>query len=286
MEEMTLNENTDTLVVKVGGTAGVDFAAACEDIAALVREGWRVVVVHGGSARANQLGVELGHPPRFITSPSGHTSRYTDPRTRDIYVMATAALNADVVCTLQAHGVNALGLSGLDGRLLAGRRKTAIRAVDEETGRTRVIRDDYSGSIEAVNGQLLQALLDAGVVPVVAPVAISEEDEPLNVDGDRAAAAIAASIGASELIILSNVAGLMRAYPDERSLVSLVTRDRMEEALNWAQGRMKRKVVGIDEALNGGVEQVRLADGRIQRPVSLALSGRGTLFTANGSGPR
>jgi acetylglutamate/LysW-gamma-L-alpha-aminoadipate kinase len=278
-----LNEHSDILVIKLGGTAGVDHTAACEDIAALVNDGWRVVVVHGGSERANRLGIELGHPPRFLTSPSGHTSRYTDPRTREIYVMATSALNADLVCALQARGVNALGLSGLDGRLLAGRRKAAIRAVDENTGRTRVVRDDYSGSIEVVNGPLLEALLDAGVVPVIAPVAISRENEPLNVDGDRAAAAIASVIGASQLIILSNVAGLMRAYPDEASLVSLVTRDRIEDALVWAQGRMKRKVIGIDEALTGGVGQVRLADGRVPRPVSLALAGQGTLFTGNGA---
>lgn len=276
-------DNTRTLVIKVGGGAGLDYAATCNDVATLAADGWQVVLVHGGSERANRLGVELGHSPRFLTSPSGHSSRYTDPRTRDIYVMATAALNAELVCMLQAGGTNALGLAGMDGRLLGGRRKAAVRAVDETTGRVRVVRDDYSGKIEAVNAPLLETLLVAGVVPVVAPVAISEEHEPLNVDGDRAAAAIAAALGASQLIILSNVAGLMRAYPDETTLVSLVTGDQLDDALGWAQGRMKRKVIGIGEALHGGIERVRLGDGRVQQPVSMALAGEGTLFMGGAS---
>jgi acetylglutamate/LysW-gamma-L-alpha-aminoadipate kinase len=275
---MLTSEHPTRLVIKLGGGVGLDHAAACEDIAALVRDGWRVVVVHGGSSRATRLGVELGHPPRFLISPSGHTSRYTDRRTRDIFVMATAALNAELVCALQEQGVNALGLSGLGGRLLGARRKTAIRAVDRRTGRIHVVHDDYSGTINWINRQLLEMLLAADMVPVVAPVAISERDEPLNVDGDRAAAAIATTIGASQLVILSNVAGLMRAYPDETTLVSLVIHDRLDDALSWAQGRMKGKVVGVGEALQGGVERVMLADGRVPTPVSLALAGRGTAF--------
>lgn len=278
-----MNNGQRTLVIKLSGSAGVDYDAACEDVAALVHEGGRVVLVHGGSQRANELGEQLGHPPRFLTSPSGHSSRYTDPRTRDIFVMATSAINAELVSGLQAQGTNALGLSGLDGRLLSGQRKDAIRAIDEETGRVRVIRDDYSGSIDGVNVTLLETLLDAGTVPVVAPVAISPTHEPLNVDGDRAAAAIATAISATELIILSNVPGLMQSYPDESTLVPVVTRERLDEALVWAEGRMKRKVIGVGEALTGGVRQVRLADGRLARPVSAALAGHGTLFTGNGA---
>ena len=278
-----MNTQQHTLVIKLSGSAGIDYDVACEDVAALVHEGARVVLVHGGSQRANELGEQLGFLPRFLTSPSGHTSRYTDLRTRDIYVMATSALNANLVCWLQARGANALGLSGLDGRLLSGQRKDAIRAIDEETGRVRVIRDDYSGTIDGVNASLLETLLDAGTVPVVAPVAISSAHEPLNVDGDRAAAAIATAIGATELIILSNVAGLMRTYPDESTLVPVVTREHLGEALAWAQGRMKRKVIGVEEALSGGVRQVRLADGRVSNPVSAALAGHGTLFTRSGA---
>ena len=267
------------LVIKLGGSAGLDYAATCDDIAAQYHAGWRVILVHGGSERTNRLGDALGHPARFLTSPSGHTSRYTDLRTRDIFVMATAALNADLVCALQARGLNALGLSGLDGRLLDGQRKDIIRAQDPETGRIRIVRDDYSGRITSVNVTLLEMLLAAGMLPVVAPVAISQDNQPLNVDGDRAAAAIASSLGASQLVILSNVVGLMRAYPDVSTLVSQVTHNDLDDALSWAQGRMKRKVISAGEALRGGVSRVMLADGRLTHPVSLALAGQGTLFT-------
>ena len=105
------------------------------------------MLVHGGSAEANSLGEALGYPPRFITSPSGFTSRYTDRRTLEIFAMAVnGKVNSLLVEQLQTLGVNALGLSGLDGRLMLAARKDAIQSV--ENGKRKVIRDDYTGKIE------------------------------------------------------------------------------------------------------------------------------------------
>lgn len=132
-----------TLVVKVGGARGVNFSAVCRDVARLVEEGRRMVLVHGGSAEANALGEALGHPPRFVVSPSGYTSRYTDRRTLEIFMMAVnGKVNSLLVEQLQALGVNALGLSGLDGRLIRARRKAVLRIV--ENGKQKVLRDDLS----------------------------------------------------------------------------------------------------------------------------------------------
>jgi len=115
-------------VVKIGGTQGVDFSAICQDAASLLSQGKRLVLVHGGSAEANQLGEALDYPPRFITSPSGYTSRYTDRRTLEIFIMAVnGKINTSIVEQLQALGVNALGLSGPDGRLMLATRKSAIQ---------------------------------------------------------------------------------------------------------------------------------------------------------------
>ncbi|MCS6907819.1 MAG: [LysW]-aminoadipate kinase, partial [Anaerolineales bacterium] len=143
-------DSSGLFVIKLGGTEGVDFRAICQDVAALLGEGRRVVLVHGGSAEATALGESLGYPPRFITSPSGHTSRYTDRRTLEIFVMAVnGKINTFLVEQLQALGVNAVGLSGVDGRLLLAERKESIISV--ENGRRRIIRDDFSGKIEEVN---------------------------------------------------------------------------------------------------------------------------------------
>jgi acetylglutamate/LysW-gamma-L-alpha-aminoadipate kinase len=193
----------------------------------------------------------------------------------DIFVAAAAGqVNKRLAARLQGLGCNAVGLSGVDGRLLQARRKKAVRAI--ENGRQRVVRDDYTGKLHAANGHLLRLLLEAGYTPVIAPIALSEESEPLNVDGDRAAALVATTVQASTLIILSNVPGLLADFPDESSLVQHVPPAQIERAMDMAQGRMKKKVLAAQEALSGGVARIILADSRQTNPIQAALAGGGT----------
>jgi acetylglutamate/LysW-gamma-L-alpha-aminoadipate kinase len=153
------------IVVKVGGSAGINYDLVCDDIAGLVKEGNQVILVHGGSHETNVISEKLGKPPRMLTSPQGFTSRYTDAETLDIFAMVYAGkMNTRIVERLQKRGVNAVGLSGLDGRLLEGLRKATVRAV--ENGRQILVRDDYTGRVEKVNTALLHLLLDAGCTPV------------------------------------------------------------------------------------------------------------------------
>ncbi|HUN22868.1 MAG TPA: [LysW]-aminoadipate kinase [Anaerolineales bacterium] len=263
------------IVIKIGGADGVPIEPTCADIAAQVQAGKPVVVVHGGSGLANSLGEQIGHPPRFVTSESGHTSRYTDARTLEIFLMATGLLNRQIVAQLQGLGCNAFGLSGLDGKTLQARRKEMLRIV--ENGKRKVLRDDFTGTIEQVAADGLSLLLSAGFTPVVAPLAISQLNEPLNVDGDRAAAAIAAALHAQTLVLLTNVTGLYRNFPDEASLIASLPASKLPEALEqYAQGRMKRKVLAAQEALQGGVAQVVISSARVPNPLSHALNGGGT----------
>jgi [amino group carrier protein]-L-2-aminoadipate 6-kinase len=265
----------DVLVVKVGGGAGVDAAAVCRDVAQLAATGQRVVLVHGTSAAADTLAARVGLPVRHLTSPSGHVSRYTDPAMLEVYVAAAAGqVNKALVGCLQAQGCNALGLSGMDGRLLLAQRKEAVRAL--ENGRQRVVRDDYTGQLQSANGDLLRLLLDGGYIPVIAPLALGHAGEALNVDGDRVAALVASALGAARLLILSNVPGLLARFPDENSLVRHVPSMGLEAAEQMAQGRMKKKVLAAREALAGGVRQVLLADSRQPQPIVAALRGQGT----------
>ena len=267
----------ETLVVKVGGAAGVDLQAVCEDVAVLVKSGHSVVLVHGTSAAADALAARMGVQVRHLLSPSGHVSRHTDPEMLDIYVAAAAGqVNKRAVSLLQRVGCNAIGLSGVDGRLLEARRKTAVRAV--ENGRQRVVRDDYSGQLASANDGLLRLLLAEGYIPVVAPLALGAEGELLNVDGDRAAALLAGALRVSSLIILSNVPGLLACPPDESSLIRFVPSAELEMAEAKAGGRMKKKLLAAREALAGGVERVVLADSRQPHPVQAALAGNGTVI--------
>ncbi len=133
-------------VVKVGGSAGIDLAALCRDVAELFTAGQRLVLVHGGSHRTNQVAEALGHPPQFVPSVSGYTSRRTARETLRICEMVYCGeVNKSIVEMLPAAGANAVGLSGLDGRLLEGERKAAIKIV--EHGRRRVLRDHFTGPV-------------------------------------------------------------------------------------------------------------------------------------------
>ncbi len=266
----------DTLIIKAGGGAGVDIEAVCRDVAPLAAAGRPVVLVHGASAAADALAQRAGVPVRTLTSPSGHASRYTDPETLEIYAAAAGQVNKRITALLQGLGCNAVGLSGVDGRLLLAQRKEAVRTV--EAGRQRIVRDDYTGKLVSANTDLLRLLLHAGYTPVIAPLALGREAERLNVDGDRAAALVAASLHALTLVILSNVPGLLADFPDEASLVRHVPPDRLDWAEGLAQGRMKRKVLAAREALAGGVSTVILADSRLPRPVQAALAGGGTVI--------
>jgi acetylglutamate/LysW-gamma-L-alpha-aminoadipate kinase len=264
-------------VVKLGGSEGVNLAAFAADAAALIRQGQRLVIVHGGSHDTNTLSESLGHPPVFVTSPSGHTIRRTDRRTLEIFQMACRGrMNQALVEQLQRQGVNAVGLSGMDGRLWEGKRKDAIRIIED--GRTKILRDDFTGTVDTVNVGLVRTLMEAGFTPVLSPPAISVNNEPINVDADRAAAKTAAALGASSLLLLSNVAGLMKAFPDESTLIREVKRANIDQASEYAQGRMKKKVLGAAEALEEGVARVILGDGRVESPISKALAGAGTVI--------
>jgi acetylglutamate/LysW-gamma-L-alpha-aminoadipate kinase len=188
--------------------------------------------------------------------------------------MAVAGqINTELVAQLQRRGINALGLAGVDGRLLVARRKTAIRAYTSD-GRLQVVRDDYTGQIEQVNASLLNTLLDAGFLPVVAPLALSYEGERLNVDGDRAAAALAGALGAQTLAILTNVAGLLRDPHDPETLIRSIGREQLDEYTAYAQGRMRKKMLGAREALEGGVERVLIGNA----PLPALLRGEGTVI--------
>ncbi|MCZ6833991.1 MAG: [LysW]-aminoadipate kinase [Acidobacteria bacterium] len=264
------------LVIKVGGAAGVDLDAVCNDLASLAAAGKRWILVHGGSAETNRVAKLLGHPPRFVTSVSGYTSRYTDAQTLEIFQMVYCGkINKGIVERLQKLGVDALGLSGMDGRLLRARRKGALKI--REDGKTLVIRDDLSGRVEKVNTDLLNLLLQAGHFPVLCPPALGEDGQGLNVDGDRAAARIAAAMAADTLVILSDVPGLLCRFPEESSLVKELDVNQVEEAArDWAEGRMRMKLLGAAEAIRDGVRRVVLGDSRQDHPVRAALDGVGT----------
>lgn len=271
---MTSVQSVAPLVVKLGGGANLDLDAVLRDLATLQRP-W--ILVHGGNAELNAVSEKLGHTPRFVTSPGGYTSRVTDLETvKLIQMVYRGRINGDLVLRLQGLGVNAIGLSGVDGRLWQAERKEAIRVV--ENGRKFLLRDDYTGKIVRINTDLLRLLLDNGYRPVLTLPALASDGTAVNVDGDRAAAAVAAALGAEELVILSNVPGLLRDVNDPNSLIPSIAKADLAAGQSVALDRMKKKLLGAEEALAGGVQRVILGSANRATPVQDALAGKGTVI--------
>lgn len=265
------------LTVKVGGARGIGGADLLHDLANHARSG-ALTVVHGGSDGVTRLQERLGRPARFLTSPTGQVSRRTDREDLEAFAMATALVNRTLVEELLARGVSALGLSGLDGALVRGARKEAVRCVED--GRVRIVRGQWTGRPTTVDAELLELLAGAGRVPVLAPLVAGPSGEMLNTDADRLAACVAGATGSETLVILTNVPGLLRDLDDESSLVRHVDADGLDQAMDLARGRMRKKLLGAAEALDAGVARVILADARERRPLTAALEGRGTVIGA------
>ena len=269
------------LVIKIGGGAAIDeavYARFAEDVRPIVEGGEQLVVVHGANAAFSRLSEALGMPPRMITNERGRVSRYTDRETMDAMLMTYCGkVNKAIVATFQAAGVNAVGLSAMDGRIATGRRKPVLRGA--EGGKPKVLRDDHAGSIEAIDATLLVTLIGAGFVPVLTPPALSlSEGRPINVDGDKLAIELAATLDADTLLFFSDTPGLLRDRHDEASLIRSIDAGNREAALASAEGRMAVKVEAALKAVEGGVGKVMFADARVERPVSWALAGEGTVI--------
>jgi acetylglutamate/LysW-gamma-L-alpha-aminoadipate kinase len=264
-----------TVVVKVGGARAVDPAGAVSDVAHLVANGEQVVVVHGGSTAVDETLERLGEEATYVETPSGVVGRFTDETTMEVFSMVMPGkLNTDLVATLREAGVDALGLSGVDGGLLTGPRKSAVRVVED--GKKKIKRGDHSGKLTDVNADLLETLLASGYTPVVSPPMLADDGTPVNTDADRAAAAVAGALGA-QLIVLTDVAGVYADPDDESTLIESVTTPTEWAELEAAgEGFMTKKLMAAKEALTGGASEVIVADANVRDPIVAALDGGGT----------
>ena len=272
-----------TVVAKIGGARAVDPAGALADVASLVADGEQVVVVHGGATAVDDILEELGETPEYVETPSGVVGRFTDERTIEVFEMVLPGkLNTDLVAGLQAKGVNAVGLSGVDGALFSGPRKSVIRVV--ESGKKKIRRGDFSGTIEDVNADLLTTLLDGGYTPVVTVPMLADGTTPVNADADRAAAAVAGALD-GRLVSLTDVPGVLADPGDGSTLIGQAsTESDLADLEDAASGFMTRKVMAAIEALERGGEEVVVADANADNPITAALDGTGTRVTPGAIG--
>jgi acetylglutamate/LysW-gamma-L-alpha-aminoadipate kinase len=267
------------IVIKIGGGAAIGAEGYDHFARGLAKLQEPAVVVHGGNAEFSDLSRQLGMPPRMVTSASGRVTRYTDAATMDAMLMAYCGkINNRLVASLRAHGVDAVGLSAIDGGIAVGRRKPVLRGTEE--GKQRVFRDDHAGTLETVDVRLVRLLLDAGYLPVLTPPALSGDGTPINVDGDKLALELAVALGAEGLFFFSDTPGLLADRGDESSLIREIDASAPAEALAAAGGRMVVKVEAALGAIERGVGRVVFADGRADDPIGRALAGEGTVVRA------
>lgn len=260
------------MVVKIGGGKSIDIKNIVSDSA--LQKGTKVIV-HGGNYYLDEYGKKLGITKKLLTFPTGLVSRYTNNEVIELMYLACCGLmNKKIVENMQKSGLNAIGLSGIDGKLILGKKHEALITV--ENGKKKMVKDDLTGSIENINIEFIQDLIDKKFIPVITPPVITSNGEIINVDADKIAAKIATMLKAKILIFLIEAPGILEDLSNEKSLISEVNKANLEQLLKSASGRMKRKILECIKLLDSGIEKIIITDGRIKNPITNALKGAGT----------
>ena len=258
-------------ILKIGGGASINLAGIVADLAELTTP---CVVVAGANAVRDDLAERLGTPTRTVTSVSGYTSVLSDTQAIDLILMSYAGLrNRRLVELCQQHGVNAVGLTGLDGRVVEGQRNRGIRV--REKGKT-LIKRDLSGKPRRVNTALLRLLLDHGYTPVLSIPILDEAGRAINSENDDIVTVLQESLRALRVIQLIEAPGFLADKDDPGSLVPHLTRDELVRREQEVEGRMRRKLLALTRLLDIGATEVIISDGRVEHPIRDALAGKGT----------
>ena len=259
--------NGKVLVVKYGGNAMVNQTLkeqVMEDIVLLHLIGVKVVLVHGGGPEISEMMAKLGKEPKFVDG-----LRVTDKETVDIVQMVLAGkINKSLVNYLEMKGGKAMGVSGMDGKLIEAKMK------DERLG--------YVGEITNINIGCVEDLLNNGYIPVISTVGCDDEGNVYNINGDTAAARIAGALNAERLIMMTDIAGILKDKDDPSTLIPEITIEQAKKLFDEGvlQGGMIPKVNCCIDAIGHGVKNVIIMDGRIPHSILMEIltdEGAGTM---------
>ncbi len=261
------------VVVKYGGNAMIDEKLkmqVMEDIVLLSTIGVKVVLVHGGGPEINAMMSKLGKTAEFVDG-----LRVTDKESVDIVQMVLAGkVNKTLVNLLEKEGGKAIGISGMDGRLI----EAGIK--DEKLG--------YVGEIKKINPKPVIDLLEKGYIPVISTLGCDRDGNTYNINGDTAAGHIAGALNAERLIMMTDIAGVLRDKNDPSSLIPEITSEQAEQLKKEGiiSGGMIPKVDCCFEALEKGVKNVIIMDGTVPHSILIELltdEGAGTMFSGGKS---
>jgi acetylglutamate/LysW-gamma-L-alpha-aminoadipate kinase len=261
-------------IVKIGGGKELNLKGIISDLATLKE---KFIIVHGANALRDELAQKLDYEKKVVTSLSGYDSVLSNEGTIDLMMMAYAGLkNKRIVELCQQNGINAVGLSGLDGKVIQGKRNSGIKV--REGGKTLLLRD-FSGKPKAINKQLLELLLDNGYIPVLSVPLIDENNFAINSENDDIVALLQTELKSEKVISLIEAPGFLLDKNDPSSLVSKMSKAELEAMEERVEGRMKRKILAIRKLFDGGDTTVIISDGRTEHPILDAIEGKGTTIS-------
>lgn len=261
------------IIVKIGGGAAINLKGIVADLAELNEP---FIIVHGANALRDQIAKDLGKPKKVVTSASGYSSVFSDETALDIMMMAYAGLrNKRLVELCHQHEINAVGLSGLDGKMIQGQRNKGIRI--KEGSKLKIIRD-FSGKPRNINMDLLNLLLKNGYTPVLSVPIIDENNFAINSENDDIINVIQESLQADKIIQLIEAPGFLEDKDNPDSVLNKMSKDEIKQREGQVEGRMKRKMLALSKLFETGANTVVICDGRSEHPIQDGLSGKGTII--------
>lgn len=260
-------------IIKIGGGKGINVEGIIKDLSSFDQ---KFILVHGANAYRDELADQLKVEKKVITSVKGYSSVFTDEKALDILMMAYAGLrNKRIVEICQLNGINAIGLTGIDGKVIQGNRNKGIRIREE--GKLKIVRD-FSGKPASVNYELLDLLLENGYVPVLTVPIIDENGYAINSENDDIIAVLNEAIKAERIFQFIEAPGFLADPADESTLIPQISSIELQQKESVVEGRMKRKLHALNKLLDNNKTQIIIADGRTEHPFNDALNYKGTII--------
>ncbi len=260
-------------IIKIGGGEQINLEAIIKDLSNLDE---KFIIVHGANALRDNLAKKLDYEKQVLLSASGYSSVFSDAEALDIMMMSYSGLrNKRIVEMCQQVGINAIGLTGIDGKLIEGKRNRGIRV--KENGKLKMVRD-FSGKPKTINVDLLNLLINNGYVPILTVPIIDENNFAISSENDDIVALLKYSLNADRVIQLIEAPGFLDDANNPDSVVKNISRSELEKRETQVDGRMKRKMKALIKLFESGNTSVYICDGRIESPITNALNGGGTLI--------
>lgn len=260
-------------IIKIGGGESLHLQSIISDLKNIEDD---FIIVHGANALRDEIGRKLDYEKKVLVSASGYSSVFSDEQALDIMMMSYSGLrNKRIVEMCQQVGINAVGLTGIDGKVIEGKRNKGIRV--KENGKLRIVRD-FSGKPKNINIDLLKLLISNGYVPVLTVPIIDENNFAISSENDDIVALLKNSLEAERVIQLIEAPGFLDDANDPNSVVNEISKSELEKREAQVNGRMKRKMKALIKLFESGNTTVYICDGRIENPITNALNGGGTII--------